>query len=171
VLLPRGARRAEPFLPHEHWADLRILAVITEEGAKPVSSRVAMETCRRKSPYYPAWVRSSQKLLHHAMRAVEERDLERLGELARLSAYRMHAVMLATPEPLRFWTARTVAAMDVCASLRARGVGAWETVDAGPQVKILCLQADADRVEQEVRDRLPGSRVIRAWPGPGVTRA
>lgn len=170
VLLDRGATAARPVLPAEHWPELRILAVVAAEGPKTISSRVAMESSRTRSPYYPAWVRSSRALLPEALTALRTRDLERLGGIARLSAYRMHAVMLATREPVRYWTAQTLAVLEVCAELRAAGVGAWETLDAGPQVKVLCLEADSGRVEREITARLPALRVLKAWPGAGVRR-
>jgi diphosphomevalonate decarboxylase len=170
VLLPRGARAAVQLWPPEHWPELRILAVITREGAKGTPTRDAMASTRAHSPYYRAWVRSSRRILPEALRAVADRDLERLGEVARTSSNRMHAVMLASRPPLRYWTPESVAVMDVCAELRGRGVGAWETLDAGPQVKVLCLETDRGAIETALGERLPALRVLRAWPGAGVQR-
>jgi diphosphomevalonate decarboxylase len=170
VLLDRGARAAEQLHGPEHWRELRILVVVTAPRSKEFSSREAMESSRLHSPYYRDWVRSSGRLLPETLRAVADRDLERLGELARLSAFRMHAVMLASRPPLCYWLPETVAAFAVCAELRRRGIGAWETMDAGPQVKVLCLERDLPKIEEGLRAALPATELIVACPGPGVTR-
>jgi diphosphomevalonate decarboxylase len=170
VLLRRGARSAEQLYPPEHWPELRVLAAVTEARPKEVPSRDAMELSRLSSPYYPAWTRSSAALLPEALRALADRDLERLGDLARTSALRMHAVMLASRPPVCYWVPHTLAVMGACAELRRRGVGAWETMDAGPQVKVLCLEADRSSVESELLAAAPGLQLLVARPGPGVQR-
>ena len=98
-----------------------------------------MEATRRGSPFYRAWLASSGRLLPEAMGALRKRDLEKLGELARLSYSRMHAALLASDPPVLYWLPATVALVRECAELRRQGLGAWETIDAGPQVKVLCL--------------------------------
>ena len=54
--------------------------------------------------------------------------------------------------------------------MRAQGIGAWETLDAGPQVKILCLAGEVQRILDRLRG-LPGlaaaARVLVAHPGEG----
>ncbi len=166
VLLPAGARSARPLYGPEHWPDLRILAVIVSREAKPLSSRDAMERTRLSSPYYRAWLRDSAALLPQALEALARRDLERLGEAAVLSYTRMHATMMAARPPLLYWRAETVEVIQECARMRREGIGAWETIDAGPQVKILCLQGDAEAIRRRVLQRVPQAQILAAYPGP-----
>jgi diphosphomevalonate decarboxylase len=56
-----------------------------------------------------------------------------------------------------------------CEELRAGGIGAWETIDAGPQVKILCLEKDAGAVLSRVRAVSSEIQTILCSPGPGLT--
>jgi diphosphomevalonate decarboxylase len=170
VLLDRGARWAEQLYPPEHWPELRILAVVTAAERKDIPSRDAMEASRLTSPYYGAWVRSSRRLLPEALAALADRDLERIGEIARSSALRMHAVMLASRPSFSYWVPQTLAVLAACAELRRGGVGAWETMDAGPQVKVLCLEADVERVGGHLRAAVPGLEILVAQPGPGAER-
>lgn len=170
VLLDRGARAARQLYPPEHWPELCVLAVVTQARRKDVPSRDAMESSRLTSPYYRAWVRSSAALLLEGLRALADRDLERLGEIARASALRMHAVMLASRPPFTYWVPDTLAVMAACADLRRQGIGAWETMDAGPQVKVLCLEADLPRIKQHLLAAAAGLELLVARPGPGVER-
>ena len=81
----------------------------------------------------------------------------------------MHAAILGARPPILYWLPATVAVIHGCAALRADGIGAWETIDAGPQVKILCLAADAEKVGRRLEELVPGIQTIVCHPGPGLT--
>jgi diphosphomevalonate decarboxylase len=51
--------------------------------------------------------------------------------------------------------------------LRRAGVAAYATMDAGPNVKVLCHRVDAGRVAEAVRAAGAGSAVV-ARPGPAA---
>jgi diphosphomevalonate decarboxylase len=167
TLLPAGAGRAMPLFGPEHWPELRVVVSIVTEEPKAFSSRQAMELTRRSSPYYRSWLRDSERLLPRALAALEGRDLEQLGEAMRLSYTRMHAALLASEPPVLYWLPATVALMRECALLRLEGTAAWETLDAGPQVKVLCLASDAEAIAARLRGLLPGLKTLIAWPGQG----
>ena len=140
------------------------MAVVTEQR-KPISSREAMTVTRVTSPYYRSWIRSSPKLIPQAVSALKARDIEALGAAVRLSYSRMHAVLLASDPPLTYWTARTLTVLNSCARLRREGIGVWETMDAGPQVKMLCLSSDVARIKQALSEQDERIRFIEAYPG------
>lgn len=165
TLLPAGARAARQLLPEQHWPELRVLVAVVSGQAKAFSSRQAMEATRRGSPFYRAWIGTAGGLLAEAIAALRERDLQKLGELARLSYSRMHAALLACAPPVLYWLPDTVALIRACAELRQQGLGAWETIDAGPQVKVLCLAGEAGRVADSLREAA-GARIIECSPGP-----
>jgi len=162
VLLPAGGRFARQLAPADHWPELRILVAVVAEEAKELSSRVAMERTKMTSPYYRPWVRSAAAELPEAVEALMRRDLERLGGAMRRSYFRMFASMLACDPPILYWAPESLALIRACERLRAEGIGAWETMDAGPQVKVLCLAHELPRVRQRLEAlgvRLIESRV------------
>jgi diphosphomevalonate decarboxylase len=77
--------------------------------------------------------------------------LEGLGQVMERSTFKMHATMHSATPPLMYWRGGTVEALHVVFGLRQAGVGAWATMDAGPQVKVLCLREDADRVQRALQ--------------------
>jgi len=177
TLLPAGARAARQLFPEQHWPELRVLVAVVGAQAKPLSSRQAMEATRRSSPFYRAWLASAGSLLAEAIEALQRRDLERMGGLARLSYSRMHAALLASEPPLLYWLPATVTLVRECAELRRRGLGAWETIDAGPQVKVLCLAAEAAQIAAALQEAVgaakpacgeqpAGGRILECRPGP-----
>jgi diphosphomevalonate decarboxylase len=157
---------AEPLLPPADW-DVRVVVAITHTGPKAVSSREGM-TRAAASPLYPAWVAGAESDLAAARAAIRARDLEALGQLAEHSALKMHAVGLAARPPLLYWRGATVECVHRVWALRAEGTPVFVTIDAGPQVKVLCQPGDAPRVADVLR-AVPGvERVVTCAPGGGA---
>jgi diphosphomevalonate decarboxylase len=157
---------AEPVAGPEHW-DVHVVVAVTSTAPKAVSSRDGMERAAT-SPLYPAWVASADRDLVDARAAIRARDLAALGAVAEQSALKMHAIGLAARPPLLYWRGATVECLHRVWALRADGIGAWATIDAGPQVKVLCEATDAPRVAEALRE-VPGvERVLACRPGPGA---
>ncbi|MFG2111861.1 diphosphomevalonate decarboxylase [Streptomyces sp. NPDC048718] len=150
--------------PPEHWP-LAVLVAVTDAGPKRVPSREGMLRTRATSPFYEAWLTAGGVDLTVVREAVRARDLPALGAATERNALRMHAAALGAEPPLLYWEATTVSVMREVWRLREDGVPAFFTVDAGPQVKVLCEPADADRVERALAG-VPGVlRVLRSRPG------
>jgi diphosphomevalonate decarboxylase len=167
TLLPAGGFAAQQLYGPEYWPELRILIALVSRTAKSISSRAAMEATRLSSPYYRAWLRDAGKLLDPALKALEARDIAALGPVIRLSYSRMHAALLASDPPVLYWLPTSIAILRECQSLRDEGIGAWETMDAGPQVKVLCLASDAGAVSERLRALDPELEIIVASVGEG----
>jgi diphosphomevalonate decarboxylase len=155
-----------PLLEPEAW-DVRVVIAVTDESQKAVSSRAGM-TRAATSPLYPAWIASADADLAEARAAIAARDLAALGAIAEHSALKMHAIGMAARPPLLYWRGATVDCVHRLWALRAEGVGAWATIDAGPQVKALCAPADANTVAAALA-AVPGVvRVLTCVPGTGA---
>ncbi len=158
---------ARRLLGPEDW-DLRLVVGVVEPGPKAVGSTDGMEHTRRTSPYYRQWVRTATADLEAAVEAVAARDLERLGAIAEDDALAMHATALAARPALAYLAGPTLEALHLARALRARGVGAWFTCDAGPQPKLLCGPGDEPEVARSL-GRIPGVReVLRCRLGGGA---
>src|SRR5262249_2317752 len=93
------------------------------------------------SPYFAAWVDDAPRLYAAVRAAVLNRDLEALGTAAEASCLRMHASAMAALPGILYFNGAT---LEVCAAvrrLRAEGLEAWFTIDAGPHVKVLAPRA------------------------------
>ncbi len=144
---PEGSdSHAIQIAPASHW-DLRMVVAVVDAGPKATGSTEGMERSRRTSPLWSSWVADGPGEVAEASSAIEARDLERLGTVMERSTFRMHATMHTSTPPLLYWLSATVALLHEVFALRARGIGAWATMDAGPQVKVLCEAADAPRIE------------------------
>jgi diphosphomevalonate decarboxylase len=165
---PAGSDRAEQLFDAGHWPELRVVVCTVHAGAKEASSREAMERARRSSPYYREWVSDAPALFREAKEALIERDIEKLGDLGRLSYLRMFSTMFSSRPPVLYWRPESLSVIRACSQLRSEGLPAWETMDAGPQVKILTLRDYADRLRDRLEAALPGLSTLASEVGLGA---
>ncbi|HEV7651079.1 MAG TPA: diphosphomevalonate decarboxylase [Actinophytocola sp.] len=147
--------------------DPALVIALVDAGPKAVSSRAAMRHTVGTSPLYPAWAQSSTADLSGMVDALRRGDLDAAGEIAERNALGMHATMLAARPAVRYLSPATLGVLDGVLQLRRDGVAAYATMDAGPNVKVLCHRVDAGRVAGAVRAAGASSAVV-ARPGPGA---
>lgn len=166
--LGAGEQSARAELSAEHWPQLRLLVAVVDTAAKPVSSREAMERVAGTSPYYDAWVRDAAATYQEIRDALYKRDLDRLGQHMRLSYLRMFGTMLSASPPINYLRPGSVAVLHALQELRDDGVAAWETMDAGPQVKVLTTEQQLPLVRDALAATgIPRDRLIETAPGDG----
>jgi diphosphomevalonate decarboxylase len=161
-----GESARQVFAP-SHW-DLRFCIAVCAAGPKQIGSRDGMRTTRDTSPYHAAWIEQCRRDLPDALGLLDRRDLRGLGALAERNALCMHADALAADPPLLYWQPATVGCLLALRALRAAGVSAWATIDAGPHVVALCAPADAARVEAALRGIAGVNEVLVCAPAGGA---
>jgi diphosphomevalonate decarboxylase len=157
---------AEP-LPSNGFAPAMVIAMV-DTGHKAVSSREAMRRTVETSPLYRPWVDSAAEDLTDMRAAVTSGDLDAVGEIAERNALGMHATMLAARPAVRYLSPATVAVLDSVLELRRAGVSAYATMDAGPNVKILCHPEDAGRVAEAASAASEHCSTVVAGVGPAA---
>ena len=132
--------------------DIRMAVVVAAvtAAAKATGSTAGMDHCRATSPYYAAWVDDAPRVASEIRAALIAGDLERVGVAAEASALRMHACMMASSPALIYFQPGTLELLARVRALRADGVAAWATIDAGPHVKVICAPRDATRVSEKL---------------------
>lgn len=149
------------------WA-LHVVVAVTDPGPKAVGSTDGMLITEHTSPFYPAWVESSPVDLSQARSAVERRDFEALADVSESSCLKMHAVMLSARPGLIYWNPTTVECIRRVRALRAGGAAVFFTIDAGPQVKAVCLPEAIERVGRELA-AIPGvTNILESGLGDGA---
>ncbi len=145
--------------------DMRMVIVTIDERQKAVSSREAMRRTAATSPFYDAWIACTRQALTEMVDACAVGDFTRIGEITESHALRMHAVISSTEPPIRYLAPASIAVFDAVVALRERGIPAYGTADAGPNVCVLVRPEDAD----VVAGALAGlGRVRVVGPGPGA---
>ena len=148
--------------------DPALVVAVVNAGPKEVSSRTAMRRTVDTSPLFEPWALSSKDDLVDMRAALSRGDLDAVGEIAERNALGMHATMLAARPAVRYMSPASLTVLDAVLQLRRDGIPAYVTMDAGPNVKVLCRRTDTDRVATAVRGAAPDSAVHIAGPGKGA---
>jgi len=150
-----------------HW-DLRLLAAVTSTQKKDLGSTEGMNRTAETAPFYDVWISSQPKDIEEMKKAISAKDFEKLGELTEHSCFKMHGLAMAARPPILYWNAATTETIHRVWKLRQSGIPAFVTIDAGPQVKILCLSDSVDEIKEAVLDVNGVEYIIEAKPGPAA---
>lgn len=158
---------ARQVLEPEAWPLKTVIAVTTSEK-KSVASSEGMQLSEATSPYYSAWVTSTATDFKSALAMVEARDFDALAALAEFSCLKMHGLMLSTNPGLLYWNPATIACLHAIRELRQQGIPVFFTVDAGPQVKAVCLPEAENDVQSTLQSIAGVERVLTTGLGQGA---
>ena len=151
----KGMEYAEQIENYNYWNALRVIVFAPYTEKKTISSREAMIASSKTSPYYKEWIRYNNSLVDDAMRAISQKDIEKLGVLMRCSYTAMHAMTIAAQPTIRYWKASSISILDMLDSLRGQGIPVWETMDAGPQVKVITLEGNEQYIIDAITTEFP----------------
>jgi diphosphomevalonate decarboxylase len=156
---------AHMLYPPDHWALYDLVAVVSG-AAKQVSSESGHRLAAT-SPLLACRLAGLPAQLDTVRQALSERDLRRLGPVLEQDALAMHAVMMTSTPSLLYWQPATLEILHAVSQWRADGLATYFTIDAGPNVHLLCESKDVATVRR-LLESLPGvQRVITSRPGPG----
>ena len=150
------------------WS-LCVVIAITSSAPKLVSSSQGMNRSRETSPYYEAWLKQSELNFTDALEAIHQKDFEALGQVAESSCRQMHALMLSSEPALRYWNEVTLSCISCVESLQQKDLPVFYTIDAGAQVKAVCLLKDREEVQSALL-AVPGVNQLMASTIGGAAR-
>jgi diphosphomevalonate decarboxylase len=131
-----------------HWNLIDCIAVI-QESQKPTGSSEGHQTAS-SSPYQATRVADSIHRLEICRQAVKNKDFQALSEVVELDSNMMHAVMMTSRPPLFYWEPASISVIKAVQSWRKLGLPVAATLDAGPNVHILCEAGIEKQVEHKL---------------------
>ncbi len=154
-------------LHHErHWALNDVVAVVSA-ASKKVSSQSG-HGLADSSFLLENRLQFVSEALPIAKGAVRSRNLKILGPLLEKDALFMHAVMLTSRPSLLYLNDAAVDLMQAVQSWRAEeGLEAYFTIDAGPNLHVICEEQDRGRLLKKMETVESVSQIIVNGPGPG----
>ncbi|GAB4417323.1 MAG: diphosphomevalonate decarboxylase [Anaerolineales bacterium] len=140
---------AQSIAPPEHW-DLADCVAIVSAGHKKTGSTQG-HALAPTSPLQQARIDDAPRRLELCRRAILERDFAALAGIVELDSDMMHAVMMTSTPALFYWQPVSLAVMESVRKWRQEGLDVCYTVDAGPNVHILCKREQVEVVERRAR--------------------
>ena len=160
-----GESYAESFAPASHWDLVDCIAVLSE-GHKPVGSEAGMARAG-SSLLQAARVQDAPRRLDLCRRAILKRDFTALAAVTELDSNLMHAVMMTSDPPLFYWHPQSLAIMKAAKTWQAEGLPVTYTLDAGPNVHLICLKPAMGEVLSRLRQFPAVIDVLKGVPaGP-----
>lgn len=149
--------------PPEAWDLVDCVAVVSKKH-KATSSREGHQFAS-SSPLQGARVADTPRRLDICRRAILGQDFENFARIVELDCHMMHAVMMTSSPGLNYWEPATLDVMRAVLEWRKEGLPVCYTIDAGPNVHVLCLGAAVSPVERRLKEMAGIQEVLVAHPG------
>lgn len=129
---------------------MAMIMLILNDNKKIISSRDGMKLCRDTSTNFNEWIEKSKEDFENMKKYLLENDFEKIGILTEKNAICMHETTTKANPSFSYLTDESYEAMEFVKKLRENGHKCYFSMDAGPNVKILCLEKDLEILEKIV---------------------
>lgn len=126
---------------------IEVISAVVSTDKKSISSRTGMKQTLETSPLYKGWLDSVDGDIMRAIHAIKAKDFTSLGEVVEHNALKMHATMMSAWPSIIYFTNGTLEIINRVQSMRREGIEAYFTIDAGPNVKIICRKSETEKVK------------------------
>lgn len=132
------------------WDDFRIIVCLIDQNEKKYSSTKAMQKSVENKELYNDWVKQSETDLAEIIPAIKDKDIKKVGLIAERNAMMMHNLIDATG--ITYKSEKSIEVINRVKSLRIKGINAYITMDAGPNVKIITLKDEVSKIVNAFND-------------------
>lgn len=155
------------FIDDASW-DIGMIILVLNAKEKKISSRIGMNHTVETSPFYEAWLTSTQQDLEAIKQAIQAKDFQTLGKITEHNGMKMHATTLSANPPFSYFEPESLLAQEKIRTLRDNGYDVYITMDAGPNVKILCRNSQMLQIKNELLQTFKAEQIILSNVGQGV---
>ena len=134
----------------DHWNLVDCIAIVSTSHKKTGSTEG--HGIAGTSPLQPARVADAPRRLDICRKAILERDFNTFASIVEFDSDMMHAVMMTSTPALHYWKSESLEVMNCVRQWRAEGIQACYTVDAGPNVHVICPETEAQIVQKALRE-------------------
>ncbi|HEX5808381.1 MAG TPA: diphosphomevalonate decarboxylase [Anaerolineales bacterium] len=146
-----------------HWNLVDCVALVSAAHKKTGSTEGHFVAST--SPLQPARLADASRRLDICRTAILERDFDTFASVVELDSDMMHAVMMTSTPALHYWRPASLEVMTSVRQWRSEGVPVCYTVDAGPNVHVICPETEAHSTEKKLREIRGVEKVLVARAG------
>src|SRR6185503_10942547 len=137
---------AEP----DHWDLVDCVAIVSASHKKTGSTEG--HSIAVTSPLQAARVADASRRLEICRGAILEKDFNSFASIVELDSDMMHAVMMTSTPALHYWKPASLEVMNYVRQWRAEGMSVCYTVDAGPNIHVICPETEAHIIDKNLRE-------------------
>ena len=147
----------------DHWKLVDCVAIVSASHKKTGSTEG--HALAPTSPLQAARVADTPRRLELCRNAILNKDFFAFASIVELDSDIMHSVMMTSTPALHYWNPASLSVMSAVRQWRADGLQVCYTVDAGPNVHVICPEANAKVVENKLREIDGVTKVLVATVG------
>ncbi len=145
----------------DHWELWDCVALVNQASKQTGSTEGHL--LADTSPLQHARVSDAPRRLDLCRSALVQKDFAALAKLIELDSHMLHSVMLTSQPSLMYWEPTSVTVMKEVINWRQQGIEAAFTLDAGPNVHVICTAAHAQTVIHNLKE-IPGILGVLSSP-------
>jgi len=134
----------------DHWKLVDCIAIVSASHKKTGSTEG--HAIAPTSPLQNARVVDAPRRLEICRKAILEKDFNLFASIVELDSDMMHSVMMTSTPALYYWKPASVSVMNAVRQWRGDGLLVCYTVDAGPNVHVICPETDARTVYKQLKE-------------------
>ena len=150
-----------------HWNLVDCVAIVSASHKKTGSTEG--HGIAATSPLQAARVADAPRRLEICRDAILERDFNMFASIVELDSDLMHAVMMTSTPALHYWKPASLEVMNCVRQWRTEGIPVCYTVDAGPNVHVICVETEAYVIDKRLREIAGVENVLVARAGGPAT--
>ena len=149
------------------WWNLRDIIVIVGEASKKISSSEG-HVLTESSPFYRQRILDMNSKIQEIKEIFKKKDFRKFGQILEKEAVNMHAVMMTSSPPLFYWSPETLKIILAVQNWREEGLLVYFTIDAGPNVHLICLGKEEKRMVEQLKKINKDFKLIINKPARGA---
>ena len=135
--------------PAGYW-DLRDILIVVDDKEKAVTTTAGMEASAT-SPFWQERLKTVSGRIARIEQALATKDFRLLGATIEEECLDMHHVIQTQHPPIMYWNDSTKKIMNAVTIWRKSGLPVYFTIDAGPNVHLVCQGVDEQAIIKKVR--------------------
>ena len=134
----------------DHWKLVDCVAIVS--AAHKTTGSTEGHAIAPTSPLQAARVADTPRRLDLCRDAILNKNFDAFSSIVELDSDIMHSVMMTSTPALHYWKPASLAVMNAVRQWRSEGLPACYTVDAGANVHVICLEAEAHSMNKRLRE-------------------
>lgn len=130
--------------------DLRDLVTVVSNKAKKSSSTEG-HSVATTSPFFATRQKNIKSRIKNLKRFLLSKNFEKFGQLLEEEAIELHVMAMTSKPAIYYWNEGTVEVMSTIRALREEGTLCYYTMDAGPNVHVICLGKDEKKIMSRLK--------------------
>ena len=150
----------------EFWDIADVVAIISTDNKKVPTSQG--HKYASSSIFYQSRIPNIKNKIILLKKYLREKNFIEFGTILEHETLEMHAVMMTQTPSLIYWEPATLELIKIVMDWRDAGLQVFFTIDAGPQVHLICEKKNIAEVEKLLRKIKEVKQVIINYPSKGA---